>query len=53
VICGLFELLPLGYGVSNHCVKNVSSFVWHSGLWLCRAWWNSASSCGSVIVPPP
>ena len=54
MICGLFvALLGAGYAVSNHCVKNWSSFAWQASLWFGSHWWKTFSSCASVIDPPP
>ena len=55
VICGLFVVFapPVGYAVSNHCVKNWSSRALHDALGTGRWLRKTCSSCGSVMFPPP
>ena len=53
VSCGLFGVFapPLGYGVSNHCVKNWVSRALHDALFTGRWPRKTSSSCGSRDVP--
>ena len=50
VIWGLLPA-PLGYAVSNHCVKNEVSRALHDALFTGRCWRKMSSSCGSVMFP--
>src|SRR2546430_16043702 len=52
-MAGLLVPPPLGYAVSNHWVKNWLSLFSQAALLFGSQCRKPASSCGSVVWPPP